>query len=751
MLELETIGRWAWLIPAFTALAFVLIVALVATGGGGRAAARVAVGGIAASTVVGLLVFLAALGKGGEALAHEPFVRAVKWLPMGTDPVSGALNVGILVDPLSAVTVAMVTVVCSMIFVFSTAYMEGEFTAYRDPRGGEVDRGTGQARYGRFFAYISLFATGMLGFVLSSNLLQAMIFWEIMGLCSFLLIGFWYYKPSAAAAAKKAFLTTRIGDLFFFVGIMALYWVFGSVDYQTMLSEGGVEALRELGDVPGTAIPISAVIALLIFGGAVGKSAQFPLHVWLPDAMEGPTPVSALIHAATMVSAGVFLVARMYPLFSAAYADGPGDISGAMFAVAAIGALTALFAATIAVAQFDVKRVLAYSTISQLGYMIMALGIGAYVAAVFHLITHAFFKALLFLGSGSVIHGVEHGMHHAHGHGGKGHGGHGPDDAHGPGYRKSGADPQDPQDMRNMGNLRARMPHTFWTFLFGTLALTGIPVWAGFWSKDEILAEAFHKGLEGGIAIAAFVWLMGTLAAFTTAFYMARQVFMVFAGPPSSDGARHAPESAPAMVYPLMFLGLCALGLGFAGVHEQFPVLGPLLGNPFHHFTGALTATGAHLEAAAFNWAPMVASVAVAAAGWVLGWWLYGRDPAAARARDPLMRLGGPWRLLHNKYYVDELYGATVVRGAVLFAQANAWFDKTFVDGLVNLAGRAGEVFARLNGWVDTHVVDGSVNLVAMVTGELGRGLRPLQSGRIQQYLLVVFFSLLALVGAVMW
>ncbi|MCE7937247.1 MAG: NADH-quinone oxidoreductase subunit L [Chloroflexi bacterium CFX6] len=742
MLDIHTIGRYAWLIPSFTALAFVAIVGLIASGNhNGRLAARIGVGGIALSTVVGVAVFFAALGAGGEELAHAPFELSFAWLPMG----AASLDVGIMIDPLAAATVAMVTVVCTMIFIFSTAYMEGELTAYKDPRSGAVDAGTGNARYARFFAYISLFATGMLGFVLSSNLLEALVFWEIMGLCSFLLIGFWYHKPSAAAAAKKAFLTTRIGDLFFFVGIMALYWVFGSVDYTTMLSEAGIEKMRALGDVAGTGVPLSAVIALLVFGGAVGKSAQFPLHVWLPDAMEGPTPVSALIHAATMVSAGVFLVARMYPVFSAGYVDGPGDISGGMFVVAAVGGFTALFAASIAVAQFDIKRVLAYSTLSQLGYMVMALGIGAYVAAVFHLLTHAFFKALLFLGSGSVIHGVEHGMHHAHDHG------HGDDHGYGHGHAAGGADPHDPQDMRNMGNLRTRMPLTFWTFLAGTLALTGIPVFAGFWSKDEILAEAFHKGLEGGIAIAGFVWLMGTLAAFLTAFYMARQVFMVFAGPPSTEGARHAPESAPAMVYPLAFLSVFAVLLGFAGVPESFPVLGPLLGNPFHHFVGALTATGAHFEGLAFNAVPAVLSVVVAVAGWALGWFLYGRDPAAARAYDPLRRLGGVWKTLHHKYYVDELYAATAIRASIDAANINAALDKRLVDGLVNLTGRAGEALTRLNGWVDRYIVDGTVNLVGIVNAELGRGLRLVQSGRVQQYLLVAFFSLLALVGAYLW
>lgn len=770
MFDINTIGPWAWLIPAFTALAFVIIVAMNALGRGGRPAAWVAVAGIFGSMLVGLAVFLAAWARGG-VLMHEPFVLSGPWLPMG----ESTLDIGIQIDPLSAIMVAMVTVVCSMIFIFSVAYMEGELTAYKDPVTGEIDRATGETRYGRFFAYISLFATGMLGFVLSSNLLEAMVFWEIMGLCSFLLIGFWYYKPSAAAAAKKAFLTTRIGDIFFFVGIMALYWVFSTVDYETMLSHEGVAHLASLGNVPGTIIPIASVFALLIFGGAVGKSAQFPLHVWLPDAMEGPTPVSALIHAATMVSAGVFLVARMYPLFSATSPENPTDISGVMYIVAFIGAFTALFAATIAVAQYDIKRVLAYSTISQLGYMIMALGIGAYVAAVFHLITHAFFKALLFLGSGSVIHGVEHGMHHAHDHGHGDADSHGDSHAHADDHESAGdrdhaagaplspsalarhADPGDPQDMRNMGNLRRRMPLTFWTFVIGTFALTGIPLFSGFWSKDEILAEAFHKSILGvggsspAVAIASMVWLFGTLAAFLTAFYMARQIFMVFAGPPSSEGARHAPESARLMVYPLIFLAFFAVVLGYAGVHEGFPVIGPLLNNPFHGFIGGLPNIEGHLESAPFNIAPMAASILMVALGWGAGWLLYGRDPAKARARDPLTRLGGLWTLLYRKYYVDEIYNGTFVALSVAFAKLCAWVDKHIVDGLVNLAGRFGAWCSRASAWIDGGIVDGMVNLVGIVSSELGRGLRSLQSGRVQQYLLVVFFGLLFLVGAYLW
>ena len=736
MLDLNTIGQSAWLIPAFTAAAFVLILLQIWTGRGGRISAYTAIAGIGASAVLAVLVFLAALREDPEALSAEPFVRTWPWAPMGT----GTLDFGILIDPLAAVTVAMVGVVCTMIFIYASAYMDGEFTAYRDPRSGQVDHALGAARYARFFAYVSLFATGMLGFVLSSNLLQSLVFWEIMGLCSFLLIGFWFYKPEAADAAKKAFMTTRIGDIFLFSGIMALWAVVGTVDFvgpEGMLRVGALERMSALGDVPGTVFPWAGIIALLIFGGAVGKSAQFPLHVWLPDAMEGPTPVSAMIHAATMVSAGVFLIARMYPVFSAATPDAPGDISGAMFVVAGIGAFTALFAASIAVAQFDIKRVLAYSTISQLGYMVMALGIGAYVAAVFHLITHAFFKALLFLGSGSVIHGVEHGAHHGEDHGGD----------HGTGGHGAGHDDHfDPQDMRNMGGLASRMPVTFASFLAGTLALTGIPVFAGFWSKDEILAEAFHKGVGSQIAIALLVWLAGTAAAFLTAFYMSRQVFMVFAGPPSTKAAANAPESAPAMIYPLAFLSVFAVGLGLVGVPADFPWLGERLGgNPFHHLLGYLP-TGAHFEGLAFNAVPAALSVGAALSGWALGYMLYGGHPANARARDPLRALGGVWRTLNRKFYVDEVYDAVFIRTATGFASLNALFDSRVIDGAVNGAAWTGGLLARINGWIDSTIVDGIVNLIGYVNTEGGRLLALVQNGRIQSYLVVVFFGLLALV-----
>jgi NADH-quinone oxidoreductase subunit L len=737
MPDLESIAPLAWLIPTVTALSFVAAIAIVVAGASGRWAARLVVAGMLVSTVIAMVVFGAAVAWGGEELSAHPIFTEIPWAPMG----GGWLSMGLMIDPLSVIGIAFVSLICAAIFVFSLSYMEGEFTAYRDPVTGEVDAAVGNARYGRFFAFVALFATGMLGFVLSSNLLQALVFWEVMGLCSFLLIGFWYHKPSASKAAVKAFLTTRVGDMFFFVGILALFAVFGTVDYATMLSREGVATLVGLGSVPGTDVPWAAVLALLVFGGAVGKSAQFPLHVWLPDAMEGPTPVSALIHAATMVSAGVFLVARMYPLFSAASFAHPGEISGPMFVVGAIGGFTALMAASIALAQFDIKRVLAYSTISQLGYMFLALGIGAYVAAVFHLVTHAFFKALLFLGSGSVIHGVEHGMHHADAH--ESHG-----DRVAPAPASPGADPHDAQDMRNMGYLRVRMPFTFLTFLAGSLALTGVIPFAGFWSKDEIIAEAFHKGITLGALYPAVLWLIATFVAFLTAFYVARQVFMVFAGPPQGEGALHAGESDWRMVGPLVFLALFAVFAGLVGMPEGFPVLGSLLKNPLHHYVGALPVSGAHFETIEFSFAPMLISIGLVILGWVGGWLLYGRQPERARHRDPLQRLGPIWTLLHRKYYVDEIYGATVVRLSIWFSDVCALLDRTIVDGLVNLVGRAGEASTRAAGWIDRVIVDGAVNLAGAVPVELGRGLRSLQTGRVQQYLLVVFVSLLALVVA---
>ncbi|MFQ5855723.1 MAG: NADH-quinone oxidoreductase subunit L [Anaerolineae bacterium] len=710
----------AWLIIFFPALAFALIVLV--TRDNKELSSSLAVGGIFLSWLVSMGVFFSALSVRGH-LAEEPFYRYYVWSPAGNSDI----EVGWMIDPLSAAGVAFVTTVCLMIFIYSQGYMT--FPSHEDPEEHpEAAAANLDPRYSRFFAYISLFATGMLGFVLSSNLVESLVFWEIMGLCSYLLIGFWYNKRYAdptkitpAQAGLKAFMTTRVGDMMFFVGIIALYAFANTVNFREIFEPATVKMLTTttLNFSPlALTVPVATVIAILLFGGAVGKSAQFPLHVWLPDAMEGPTPVSALIHAATMVAAGVFLVARMLPIFNAVE-QGP-----AMNIVTVIGALTALFAATMAVAQFDIKRVLAYSTISQLGYMIMALGIGAFVAGIFHLITHAFFKALLFLGSGSVIHGVEHGMYHEEG------------ESHAP-RSVGGSDPHDANDMRNMGGLSRRMRWTFLTFLAGTLALTGIPPFAGFFSKDEILAHAFEEGIGHGNSIATFAWILGTAAAFLTAFYMARQIFMVFSGDPSTDAAEHAPESPFVMTGPLMVLAFFSVVLGFVGLPENISPYG----NPFHSFIGERFAAGE------FN--PIVAaiSVIVAAAGWVLGWFLYGLKPAAARERDPLRRLGPAWTLLNRKYFVDEVYHVTVVRATIVFSTLNGLIDQYLVDGAVNGVGWLTNQFSVLNGLFDTYVVDGVVNGIGFITDEGARGLRLIQTGRVQNYLLVVFFSVLVLVG----
>lgn len=660
-----------WLVPVFPLLAFAAIVFL--THPDNRLSAWTAIAGIGLSTLVGLAIFATALGM--PTLAEKPFHVTFPWIPTGTTQ----LVLGFMVDPLTAVMLAMVTVVCTAIFVYSQGYMD------KDPR------------YARFFAYISLFASGMLGLVTADNLLILYLSWEIMGLCSYLLIGFWFERPAAANAAKKAFLTTRVGDVLLFIGLIILYFQTGSLSFEDIFSQ-----------LAFISAPLLVIVGLLIFAGAVGKSAQFPLHVWLPDAMEGPTPVSALIHAATMVAAGVYLVARTYPLF-AAVQGGP-----ALLWVGGIGAFTALFAASIAVAQNDIKRVLAYSTISQLGYMMAALGVGGFVASIFHLITHAFFKALLFLGAGSVIHA----MH--------------------------------TNDMFEMGGLRRRMPITFWTLTAGALALAGIPPFAGFWSKDEILAEAFlHNPL---------IWLVLTLTGLVTAFYIARLIFLTFFGPERRREVREVEgtrftliphESPRVMTAPLVSLASMVLLVGLAGVPTDFPVLGPLLGsNPFHHFLGQNFARfGIEFEAIPFNASVPVLNTSLAAAllGLFIGWWLYGRQPLRQAQPDPLERLGPIHKLLKNKYYVDELYNATLVRGLVRLSEGLGSFDLRVIDGLVNLAGRGTAAFSELNRLFDVYVVDGAVNGVGSLTRWLGRGLREIQTGQVQNYLLVLALSTLLL------
>ncbi len=719
-----------WLIPVPPLLAFFAIILF--TNAHKRLSSNLAIGAVALSWVLSWLVALAYFGN-WRVLVEQPFALSLPWLPTGET----VFRMGVAVDAVTAVMLFMVGFVLTMIFIYSHGYMT--FPGYLDPA---LNTDGLDPRYSRFFAYISLFATGMLGLVVADNLLMLFIFWEIMGLCSYLLIGFWFDKTypdpkqiTPAQAGLKAFLTTRIGDVLLMIGLLLLFIMTGELNFQAIFQPEVLERLAE----SHLAIPFlgafsaAVVIAIFIFWGAIGKSAQFPLHVWLPDAMEGPTPVSALIHAATMVSAGVYLIIRMQPLFAAAH---HGE-NGAMLFVAFIGAFTALFAATIAVAQNDIKKVLAYSTVSQLGYMFAALGIGAWVAATFHLIMHAFFKALLFLGSGSVIHGVEHGHHHG-AHAGHGHEHHG---KHEEAYF-------DPQDMRNMGGLLRRMPTTGWTFIIGAAALSGFPlVTAGFWSKDEILADAWYTGHT------LVFWTLAS-AALLTAFYSFRQVFMTFFGQPRTEAAAHAVESTRSMTVPLMILAVFAVAAGWVGIPEWFPGVGPLLGNPLGVMLGAQAEVyHLHYESLPPQSVPLLVSVVVSLGGIFLAWLVYGRKPLAAGQPDPLERWLGPIHtVLRHKYYFDELYGslpkvrpALVVRFALWLTAVLRAFDARVIDGIVNGIGYGGRRLARgLRLFFDELFVDGAVNGTGFVAQVAGSVLRFVQNGQVQFYLLIVLLGTLA-------
>lgn len=725
----------AWLAPVPTFLAFVAIVLFLNRNK--RVSALTAIFAAGLSWVISWPIAFTAFST--EHFGEHPIYGELFHIPTGTTDIM----VGYQVDPANAVMLFMASFLLLMIFIYASGYMT--FPPHLSPAMYPVSASQGRdPRYSRFMAYISLFATGMLGLVVSNSLITFFIFWEIMGLCSYLLIGFWYEKPTARAASIKAFVTTRIGDTIMFIGMMLLYFNSepASLQFNEVLK---MENLHRMGEqvinIPliGVETPLLALIALLIFFGTVGKSAQFPLHVWLPDAMEGPTPVSAMIHAATMVSAGVFLVVRMFPLFYAAGEVAPGVLTF----VASIGAFTAIFASTIAVAQWDIKRVLAYSTISQLGYMIAALGIGAYGPALFHLITHAFFKALLFLGSGSVIHGVEHGFHHAHAHGGHGdahgHDEHGHDEhghAHAPALiaRADGAlNPNDPQDMRNMGGLLGKMPVTGWTFIIGGLALSGFPILtAGFWSKDEILASAWY-----GQNTTLF-WTLA-VAAFLTAFYTARQIGLTFFGKPRSEGAAYAPESVPAMTWPLILISPFAIVLGWAGIPEHFPVIGGIIPNWLEHYLEPYVEyLGFHVAHPKFDIMPLAVSLIVALGGLGLGFLVYGRGLKQGQI-DPLRVVFGPiWMLFHNKYFVDELYRYTIIPFSTAFSKFLYWVDDYWViDPIINAIGRVSVWFSSVLATFDKVVVDGTVNGAGWLTDRMGRVLRNTQDGHVQVYLVV--------------
>jgi NADH-quinone oxidoreductase subunit L len=566
----------------------------------------VTIGAIALAFLFSLWVLDSVIDADGAALPFETHGWLTIAPPVGQQLV---VDVGLRVDGLTAIMLVVVTSVSLLVQVYSQGYMAGD--------GG----------YSRYFAYMSLFTASMLGLILVDSILLLYVFWELVGLCSYLLIGFWFHRPAAARAAMKAFLVTRLGDLGLLLAIILIWTKTGTFD---------IGEIQELAVAGAISVNVLTVFALGVFAGAAGKSAQFPLHVWLPDAMEGPTPVSALIHAATMVAAGVYLVARFFPIFEAA--------EGAQLTVAAIGGTTALIAAMLAVVVTDIKRVLAYSTISQLGYMMLALGLGGYVAAIFHLFAHAFFKALLFLGSGSVSHATN------------------------------------TFDMRRMGGLRRVMPWTYATFLVASLSLAGVFPFAGFWSKDEILGAAWADQQ-------ALFWV-ALAVVFLTAFYMFRAVFLTFGGeyqggeaPEEDHGAdqAHPHESPLLMVAPLAVLAVPAVLIGFANMG----------GGVEHLLAGALPEeTRAALHEFDFSWGIALGSTALALAGIGSAWLFYGaRVLSAERVRLALWPLHV---LLERKYFLDDLYEGVLVRGALyrLTGSALSWFDTYIVDGTANgLAG----------------------------------------------------------------
>ncbi len=685
----------AWLIILFPAVG-VIFNSLFSTRFREEVASTVAILASALSFVVSLLVVIALLGlPPDQRVVHVPGYNFLTIINLKID-------FGLWIDTLSATMLMVVTFVGTLIHIYSVGYMHGD------------------SMYRRFFVYLNLFMTSMLILVLGNSYLMMFIGWEGVGLCSYLLIGFWFEKWSNTEAANKAFIVNRIGDYGFLMAMFAMFAFIGSLQFTDVFSAAAG------GKVAGG---VATAITLLLFLGATGKSAQIPLYVWLPDAMAGPTPVSALIHAATMVTAGVYMIARSQALYTLA------PLSQAVVAI--VGAVTALFAATIAVGQFDIKKVLAYSTVSQLGFMIAAVGMGATVAGIFHLGMHAFFKALLFLAAGSVIHAMEHAHHeaeHAPAHGIKTAGQQSEEAAVGPGDRK--AVPFDPNDMRLMGGLRNRMPLTFWTYLIGAAALSGVPPLSGFWSKDEILAEASLKGAQAWPYELAF-WLL-VIAAFFTAFYMTRQVLMVFFGRPRDAAAEHAPESPPVMTYVLAVLAFFAFFAGFIN-----------LPGAFSHWLAPEEAF------AGLNPVVAIGSTAVALLGIGLGYLMYRPRPLPRGVDDPLRVmpvLGWIFTNLWNpKYWVDQIYNTLFVNPYNMFARFlaftvdGAWFHDWFHDVL--LAGTFKAVARFLSRPIETGVIDAAVNGIGRMFSWLSAQLRQVQTGYVRNYALSVLLGVAIIVA----
>ncbi|MBW7888408.1 MAG: NADH-quinone oxidoreductase subunit L [Bacteroidetes bacterium] len=630
-----------------------------------------------------LLTFYVAIQKLTDT-TNEVFSYSFTWVDFhSTIPLK--LDLGIMLDNVGAVMLMVVLLVSFLVHLFSLGYMKGD------------------VRYSKYYAYLGIFTFSMLGIVLTNNFFLMYMFWELVGLSSYLLIGHWYEKKSAADAGKKAFITNRVGDFGFFIGIMILWFNYSSLSFDHIYSS------IAHGILPFGSSGWLTAAGIFIFCGAVGKSAQFPLHVWLPDAMEGPTPVSALIHAATMVAAGVYLVVRTFPMLTA----------DALMIIAYIGAVTAFISATIAIAQYDIKKILAYSTISQLGYMVMGLGVGSYSAGFMHLVTHAAFKAGLFLASGSIIHAMHHALHHVNDH------------------------HTDAQDIRFMGGLRKKMPITFWTMIVFTLAISGVPLTSGFLSKDAILAGTLAYNHFTGQTL---IPLIGFFVAGLTAFYMFRMIFIVFFGE-HHDAHRleHVHESPRTMTIPLItfaavsffaFYSFNPFSAGDGWFFQKTAVPESVVPQAVRAASAEAFGEELHHQ----HYLAMGLSLTMAALGILTAMlFYYWKKFSADKVVAAVPRL---FTFLNNKWYFDELYQKTAVNGTIGIAKLLAWFDAKIIDGIVNGAAWLTRLVAVISGKFDHIVVDGIVNFTAYFTGFFGLVFRRIQTGKVQTY--IIF----ALVGA---
>ena len=645
----------------------------------------VAVGSIVTTFILAVYLFVQMLTNYDANFSHG---ASLSWIDMG----AFKIDLGILVDNLTIVMLLIVTLVSSCTHIFSLEYMKGD------------------VRYNRYYAYLGLFTFSMNGIVLADNLISMYMSWELVGVSSYLLIGHWFEKDSAANASKKAFLTNRVGDIGFFIGIMLLYSAVGAFTFAPIFdSISGGEAIA------GMTLTLAG---LGIFMGAVGKSSQFPLHIWLPDAMEGPTPVSALMHAATMVAAGVYMCVRLFPIFTA----------DALTVIAYIGAITAILAALTAITQNDIKKVLAYSTVSQLGFMVLAVGTGVYTAAFFHLLTHAMFKANLFYCSGSVIHSMHHALHEAHDH------------------------DTDPQDMRNMGGFREKMPITYYSMLISTLAIAGVPLFSGFLSKDAILAGtlAFAQQNPGHFLLP----LLGFSAAAITAFYMFRLIFMTFHGKPNMKNIfKDINESPKEMTGPIVLLGALSFFIFYTLPSNFNPIkdkgwFKDLIVPRNSAVPGSLTANEIAEYAHHAHYLAMGLSLLVAAAGILLAVLMYQRQSISAEKLAN--KFGFLYHWSYNKFYFDENYNRYLYQPFLRLANSISWLDWEFYDKyFINGFGKLTKLFSKISGKFDYDGIDqGLVDGFGRVSAVSGNFLRNIQTGRLQNYLLFVVAGILVIIIA---